>query len=203
MQQNSAPSKSQIKPVATVPVSVTVELTPNPATMKFVIDRQISATTAEFADAASAFDAPLAYKIFGFPWASRVFIGTDFVTVSKQEWVGWDILAQPLSDLIAEHIERGEPIFSERTQQAEADAGILPTDSEDVREIKRILFEEVRPAVAMDGGEINFVKFDGGIVFLTMKGACSGCPSSSITLKQGIETRLREAVPTVQEVRAI
>jgi Fe-S cluster biogenesis protein NfuA len=184
-------------------IRVYPEPTPNPSTMKFVVDREICQGTFDFPDAPSAFDSPLAYKIFGFPWASRVLLGSDFITVTKQDWVDWEILAQPLSELIAEHLQRGEPVMTERSAQVQAEAGILESDTDEVKEIKRVLFEEIRPAVAMDGGEVAFVKFDQGIVFLDMRGSCSGCPSSQITLKQGIETRLKEAVPAIVEVRAL
>ena len=180
---------------------VSFEPTPNPATMKFVVaGGPLSTATHDFADAAAAFDSPLAYKIFGFPWAAGVFIGSDFVTVTKQDWVDWDILAQPLADLIQEHLERGEPIITERSREVQAEAGILDSDTDDVKAIKRVLFEEIKPTVAMDGGDVSFNRYEDGVVYINMKGSCAGCPSSSATLKQGIEIRLKEAVPSIMGV---
>lgn len=186
-----------------VQVQVRAEATPNPATMKFVADQILCPETREYVDAPGAMESPLAYKIFGFPWASKVFLGGDFIAVTKQEWVDWDILAEPLKDLIAEHLESGEPVVHSNMAPAGADAGILESDSDDVKVIKTVLYNEIRPAVAMDGGQISFVKFEGGILFLKMQGSCSGCPSSQITLKQGIETRMKEAVPDLTEVRSV
>ena len=184
-------------------VQVRAESTPNPSTMKFVADKILCPETREYADAPSAMESPLAYKIFGFPWASKVFLGGDFVAVTKQDWVGWDILAEPLRDLIAEHLEAGEPLVHDNAVSDSSDAGILESDSNDVKMIKTVLYNEIRPAVAMDGGQISFVKYDGGVLFLKMQGSCSGCPSSQITLKQGIETRMKEAVPGLSEVRSV
>ena len=176
-------------------ISVFYEATPNPQSMKFMVTAHLSDESMNIASAADAGRSPLAKKIFGFPWASGVFIGPNFVTVTKQDWVDWDVLAEPLSGLIKEHFERGEPAMLNPV--AEED---VATDSDTVRMIKKILREEIRPAVAMDGGDIVFEKFEEGRVYLHMQGACSGCPSSAMTLKDGIETRLRAAIPDVLEV---
>ena len=183
-------------------IQITVETTPNPATLKFQISQKISDSNDEFANSGDAFRSPLASKLFGFPWTSRVFIGTDFVTVTKQDWVDWDILAEPLSGLIKEHIESGEPIISAMSQAISAH-GYSEDDSPIVRQIKQILNNEIRPAVAMDGGDIEFVDYKDQILSLQMKGSCVGCPSSSATLKQGIEVRMRELLPEIKEVVAV
>lgn len=179
---------------------VSVEPTPNPATLKFAFNSEISPRTADFKMAGEADDSPLASKIFGFPWAKEVYIGANFVSVTKAEWVDWEILAEPLAGLIREHIENGEPVMLEDTgfnseEETETDPLII--------EIKKLLDREIRPAVAMDGGDVVFRKFDSGRLYISMKGACSGCPSSQITLKEGIEVRLKEVFPQIQEVLAI
>ena len=152
----------------------------------------------EFKKVADAVSAPLARKLFGFPWTESVFIGRDFVAVTKQDWVDWETLAEPLAGLIQEHLERGEMVMQPRAETASVPGAA--GDSDDVQTIKTILDQEIRPAVALDGGDIVFHKFEDGVVYLFMQGACAGCPSSTMTLKQGIETRLKNAVPSIREV---
>jgi len=181
-------------------VEVFYEATPNPQSLKFVVTQSIADQSVQISRE-SANRSPLASKLFGFPWASEIFIGPQFVTVTKEDWVEWDVLADPLSNLIKEHIESGEPILVEATEpQAEEED---PNDPEIVRNIKKDLNAEVRPAVAMDGGDIVFSKYEDQILYLHMRGACSGCPSSMITLKQGIEARMQELFPEIKEVVAI
>ncbi|MEK6556363.1 MAG: NifU family protein [Bdellovibrionota bacterium] len=186
-------------------VEVYYEATPNPQAMKFVLTEQIANETAYFDDPQKAQRSPLATKLFGFPWASAIMVGPNFVTVTKQDWVEWQILADPLSSLIAEHIDRNEGVLLNASDVPEdqANRGILSDDSLIVKEIKRILNTEIRPAVAMDGGDIEFANYADGVLSIHMKGACSGCPSSTMTLKQGIETRMREALPEIKEVISI
>lgn len=179
--------------------NVTFEPTPNPATMKFLLHRQITTEGFDCPTAQEAERSPLASKIFGFPWTSSVYVGSDFITVTKQDWVEWDLLASPLSGLIQEHLDRNEPIVIEIVTTEEDDAN----DSPLVRNIKSVLNREIRPVVALDGGDIVFYKFEGSTLYIRMKGACSGCPSSAITLKEGIETRMRELFPEIQEVVAV
>ena len=182
-------------------ITVYYEATPNPQTMKFYTTSSIASDSVNFTTAAEAVSrSPLATKIFGFPWAAGVFIGPTFVTVTKQEWVDWDVLAEPLSGLIQEHLQSRQPVLLEGVV-AESDDN--ENDSPIIKQIKKILREEIRPAVAMDGGDITFGKFEEGRVYLHMQGSCSGCPSSALTLKEGIETRLKEAIPEVQEVVAM
>lgn len=182
-------------------ISVFYEATPNPQTMKFIATAPIATESANFTTAAEAASrSPLAAKIFNFPWSAGVFIGPNFVTVTKQEWVDWEVLAEPLSGLIQEHLQARQPVLLDGIVD-ESDEN--ENDSPIVKEIKKILREEIRPAVAMDGGDITFGKYEEGRVYLHMQGSCSGCPSSAFTLKEGIETRLRDAIPEIQEVVAI
>lgn len=183
-------------------IQVLYESTPNPQSMKFVVTEMITTNESlDCQDSISAMRSPLAQKLFGFPWAESVFIGPNFVTVTKQDWVDWDIIADPLSHLIKEHIESGSPVLlpnQEHINQVDETA-----DSDVVKKIKFILNNEVRPAVAMDGGDIVFQRFEEGIVYVYMQGACAGCPSSTITLKQGIEARLCEAIAEVKGVEQV
>jgi Fe-S cluster biogenesis protein NfuA len=180
-------------------MKVTFEQTPNPATLKFNFPDRISDASFDFPDVESTEKSPLAAKIFGFPWTAGVFIGPDFVTVTKQDWVDWDILATPLAGLLGEHIESGQPVMIE----LEASLDESENDSEVVKQIKRILQNEIRPVVALDGGDIVFSKYEDRVLYIHMRGACSGCPSSQATLKDGIETRLRELLPEIKEVVSV
>lgn len=174
------------------------EATPNPQAMKFVITKNIANETVYFDDPQKAMRSPLASKLFGFPWAQAVMIGPNFVTVTKQDWVDWTVLADPLASLIGEHLERGEDVLL-----PEAAIDQNSDESPAVQTIKHVLDKEIRPAVAMDGGDIVFNRYEDGIVYLYMQGACSGCPSSTMTLKQGIEARLKEVLPEIKEVVAL
>lgn len=184
------------------------EATPNPQAMKFIVTKKIADETVSFDDPQKAIRSPLASKIFGFPWASAVMIGPTFVTITKQDWVEWSILADPLSSLIEEHLERNEDVLLSADSNSPAtrdvaNEGVNEDDSEVVKKIKRILNTEVRPAVAMDGGDIAFDRYVDNVVYVHMRGSCAGCPSSTMTLKQGIEVRLKEAIPEIAEVVSI
>lgn len=177
---------------------VQFESTPNPQAYKFFWGEKITDQTLECMNSDEASASPLATKIFGFPWAQSVFIGNDFITIEKQDWVSWDVLAEPLANLIKEHIDQAEPIIITQTPDiAESDS---PEQSEIISKIKWVLEHEIRPAVAMDGGDIQYVSFHQGHLKIAMKGACSGCPSSQITLKEGIETHLKSLFAEVQSV---
>lgn len=127
-----------------------------------------------------------------------VFVGPSFVTVTKQDWVEWDVIAQPLAHLLEEHVVSGELVLLvDESFNAESD------DSPQVQMIKQILDDEVRPAVAMDGGDIVFHKYEDQVVYVYMQGSCSGCPSSMMTLKDGVEARLKASLPEIREVVAI
>lgn len=179
--------------------NVTFELTPNPATMKFHLHRKVTDQGFDCPTSQDAEKSPLAAKIFGFPWTSAVYVGTDFITVTKQDWVDWELLAQPLSSLIQEHLDSNEPVVIEIIQHTEDD----PNDSPMVRNIKSVLNREIRPVVALDGGDIVFHKYEDNILQIHMRGACAGCPSSTITLKEGIETRMKELFPEIKEVVSV
>jgi Fe-S cluster biogenesis protein NfuA len=195
-------------PMENTSAEVHAEMTPNPQTFRFSTNRILTETPTDFKSPQETVTAPLARKLFGFPWTAGVFIGRDFVTVTKQDWVDWETLAEPLAGIIQEHLERGDVVMMNPTKldasggpaDAAADAS---SDSDDVRAIKTILDREIRPAVAMDGGDIVFHSFEDGVVSLYMKGACAGCPSSTMTLKMGIEARLKEMIPAVREVISI
>ena len=193
--------------------TVRFESTPNPQTLRFSVERQLTETPVEFKTAAEAQFSPLAKKLFGFPWAAGVYVGRDFVTVTKQNWVDWEIIAEPLAGLIEEHLESGQPVVAPRSSSGAgmSSAGSLgrspaevdPNDSPQVAEIKRVLNEEIRPMVAQDGGDVTFAKYENGVVYVNMQGSCAGCPSSTMTLKMGIESRLKDAVPEIVEVIAL
>ena len=187
-------------------ISVSAESTPNPQSMKFTVNQVIAEENWETEDINTASRSPLAQKILGFPWAEKVFIGADFITINKADWVEWETLIDPLAQMIQEHIESKQivlsPPISEHTKKENLDNDST-NNSETVLQIKQILEKEIQPAVAMDGGFISFAGYENGTVFLKMQGACSGCPSASITLKQGIENHLKSKISEVQQVVAI
>lgn len=180
-------------------MKVSFESTPNPATLKFLLQQKVTDNAFDCPTPQDAERSPLAAKIFGFPWTSSVFVGQDFITVTKQDWVAWEILAEPLTGMIQEHIDKGEPIVVE-LQSLDDDSA---NDSPIVQNIKKLLNAEIRPVVALDGGDILFNKFENNILYIHMRGACAGCPSSTATLKEGIEVRMKEVFPEIHEVVAI
>ena len=182
-------------------MTITWETTPNPQSLKFLVGQPISEEILEITSMEQAKRSPLAGKILGFPWAKSVFLGKDFITVTKEDWVEWDILRDPLSALIQEHLEKGEPVLLPEVSKEADKPGT--EDSSSVRLIKEILQNEIQPAVAMDGGFIDFVSYKDKKVYLNLQGACSGCPSSAFTLKEGIEMRLKQSLPEIEEVVAI
>ena len=171
-------------------------MTPNPHSLKFIVDSKICDETVEIKDRSQAKRSPLALKILGFPWAKSVFLGANFVTVTKEDWLEWDMICDPLSELIQDHLNNGEKALLEKTLEQEPSK----EDSQDAQKIKEVLERDIQPAVAMDGGYIEFVSYKNGIVYLSLQGACSGCPSATLTLKQGIEERLKQFVPEIKEV---
>jgi Fe-S cluster biogenesis protein NfuA len=179
------------------------EATPNPNSMKFNVTSEIASESVYFDDPTKTLRSPLAQKLFGFPWTESVFIGPTFVTVTKQNWVDWSVIADPLSDLLAEHLEREEGVLIAATEENFETSTDDENDSAIVKQIKDILNREIRPAVAMDGGDIIFSRYENNRLYLQMQGACSGCPSSQITLKEGIEVRLKEIIPEIVEVISI
>jgi Fe-S cluster biogenesis protein NfuA len=190
-------------------MSIVYQATPNPNSMKFLTGRQIADESVFFEEPLAAARSPLAQKLFNFAWVQAVMIGPDFVTITKQSWVEWSRLADPLCGLIAEHLERNEGILLPPPKEPHAhlhkhDHGhTADAETPTVARIKEILDRDIRPAVARDGGDIIFDRFENGRVYLRLVGACSGCPSSTITLKQGVEARLRKELPEVIEVLSI
>jgi Fe-S cluster biogenesis protein NfuA len=182
---------------------IETEGTPNPATLKFLPGRDVmGAGTADFAAAAAAERSPLASGLFALPGVARVFLGGDFVTVTKTDAADWQALRPLVLGAIMEHFVAGRPVI-EGAQEDAADEDIDPADQEIVAQIKELLDTRVRPAVAGDGGDIVFRGFRDGVVKLHMQGACSGCPSSRATLKHGIENMLRHYVPEVVGVEQV
>src|ERR1700733_1593422 len=181
---------------------IQTEQTPNPATLKFLPGCTVMESgTANFTDlAAAAARSPLAERLFALPEVSGVFLGGDFITVTKAGDSDWFQLKPAVLGAIMEHFTSGLPIV---TGSDDAPAQNETADSEIVTAIKELLETRVRPAVAQDGGDIIFEDFEDGIVYLHMQGSCSGCPSSTATLKAGIENMLRHYIPEVLEVRAV
>jgi len=180
---------------------IQTEQTPNPSTLKFLPGRVVMEKgTADFADADAAHASPLAKRLFAVEGVERVFFGADFVTVTKAQGKDWQVLKPSILGGIMEHYTSGEPVIAaEETAAAE---GAAEDDDEVVAQIKDLLETRVRPAVAQDGGDIIFQDFRDGVVYLYMQGSCSGCPSSTATLKMGIENLLKHYVPEVVEVQA-
>jgi Fe-S cluster biogenesis protein NfuA len=178
---------------------IQTEDTPNPQTLKFIPGEPVMKTgTVDFASTEAAEGSPLARRLFAVEGVERVFLGSDFITVSKSAARPWHIMKPAVLGAIMEHYMAGEPAVL----AGEGDSHAAGEDDEVVRQIKEILDTRVRPAVAADGGDILFDRFEDGVVYLQMRGSCSGCPSSLATLKSGIENMLRHYLPEVSEVRA-
>ena len=182
-------------------VYVSLEFTPNPNTLKYSVNRELLATgAANFVDQGKArARSPLASLLFDVPGISGVMIGRNFVTVTKTEAGDWDVVHKSSSQIIETHLKAGNAVLNDLPAEEAHKGGTTEIENR----IREILDQEIRPAVAMDGGDITFEKFENGVVYLYLQGACAGCPSSTATLKMGIETRLREAIPEVQEVVAV
>jgi len=184
---------------------IQTEATPNPATLKFLPGKAVlPGSTRDYRDADAAAESPLAQKLFSVSGVSGVFLGQDFITVTKSD-AEWQHLKPAILGLIMDHYLSGAPVVlgSQQADEADADEFFDAEDGEIVTTIKQLLDTRVRPAVAQDGGDITFHGFREGVVFLNMKGSCAGCPSSTATLKHGIENLLRHFVPEVTEVRAV
>jgi Fe-S cluster biogenesis protein NfuA len=184
---------------------IQTEATPNPATLKFLPGKPVlPGGSRDYRDAEAAAESPLAQKLFAVRGVSGVFLGQDFITVSKAGGE-WQHLKPAILGLIMDHYLSGLPMLAGGAAQNDSgseeffEAG----DAEIVTTIKQLLDTRVRPAVAQDGGDITFHGFREGVVYLNMKGSCAGCPSSTATLKHGIENLLRHFVPEVSEVRAV
>ena len=181
---------------------IQTEETPNPATLKFLPGCEVAGSvTADFPNPESAGRSPLAERLFAVEGVTGVFLGADFVTVTKAAEKEWYLLKPAILGIIMEHFTAGRPVLM--AGAAETSEAAAEEDSEVVSMIKELLDTRVRPAVAQDGGDIIFHGFEEGVVYLHMQGACAGCPSSTATLKMGIENMLRHYIPEVVEVRAI
>ena len=183
-------------------MDIQTEFTPNPSSLKFLPGKIVMEKgTADFRNVEKAKHSPLALNLFKIDGVEGVFFGSDFISITKNDNHEWQMLKPSISETIIKHYKSGAAIMLQEEQDK---TGTSTTeDNEAVIKIKEILDTKVRPAVAKDGGDITFQSFDNGIVYLHMKGSCSGCPSSTATLKAGIENMLKHYVPEVREVRPI
>lgn len=183
---------------------IQTEATPNPETLKFVPPEPVMAGDAvtEFKDEAASEISPLAKRLFGIRGVESVFLAPDFIAVTKDGEGNWDQLSTLVVDAIRDHYLSGLPVMNDPVAETSGEKETEEGD-EVVIQIKELLEERVRPAVAADGGDITFVGFEDGIVYLELRGACSGCPSASITLKTGIENMLKHFIPEVIAVEAV
>lgn len=185
-------------------VSIYTESNPNPQSMKFMLNLMLlDGQSMDFPDVESASAAPLAQALFGFPYIRRVFFMNNFITLTKDESMDWYEAIPELKGFIREYLEAGKPVFNQ-TEMEEIAKAPAQADTDAVRKIKEILDEYIRPAVEMDGGAIRFASFDEGtgLLKVELQGSCSGCPSSTVTLKAGIENMMKRMVPQVREVVA-
>jgi len=184
---------------------IQTEQTPNPQTLKFLPGKVVmSEGTAFYQNIAEAGDSPFAKRLFSVDGVEGVFFGSDFITITKNENFDWQVMKPSVLGSIIDHFNSNEMTI-EKSDNKEADKISTNNvdDSDIVKQIKELLDTRVRPAVAMDGGDIIYNNFEDGIVYLKMQGACSGCPSSTATLKMGIENMLKHYIPEVQEVRPV
>jgi len=186
---------------------IQTELTPNPETLKFLPGRVVmNEGTAFFQKKSETINSPLATKLFAIDGVSGVFFGSDFVTITKDEAIDWQVLKPIVMGTIMDHYNSGEEIItniSDGDNKQSSSSSKVEEDTDIVKQIKELLDTRVRPSVAMDGGDIVYQDFKEGIVYLHMQGACSGCPSSTATLKMGIENMLKHYIPEVKEVRPV
>ena len=187
-------------------ISIYTEMTPNPETMKFVANKLLyPGKSIDFPDVESAKPSPLATELFGFPFIRAVFIASNFVTLTKTAETEWDDVIPAIRQFLKEYLEEGKGVINEEeivVRKSESSNDIQADDSDVVKRIKELLDNYVRPAVEMDGGAIQFKSYKDGKVNLMMQGSCSGCPSSMITLKAGIEGMMKRMIPEVKEVVA-
>jgi len=179
---------------------IQTQATPNPATIKFIPGETVlESGLRDYKSVEDAVASPLAQRLFGLQGVTGVFLADEFVSVSKADDTDWNMLKPMVMAALMEHFSTGQPVLiAEKEVKADDDEG-----DEIVLQIKELIETRVRPMVMMDGGDIEFSSFDDGIVYLTMRGACSGCPSSTMTLKSGIEGMLKHFVPEVIEVRPV
>ena len=188
-----------------VPVSIYTEATPNPEALKFVANKMLlQGNSAHFESVEDAKESPLATQLFVFPFVKEVFIMNNFVTVTKQGEQEWYEIMHEIREFVRAFVESDQTIIEDSFFANQASGNSEESsDSDAVKKIKNVLETYVKPAVEMDGGAIEYVNFENGKVELLLKGACSGCPSSTVTLKQGIEGMMKRMVPEVTEVIAV
>lgn len=187
-------------------ISIYTEMTPNPETMKFVANKLLyPGKSIDFPEPDSAKPSPLAAELFSFPFVKSVFIASNFVTLTKTQDTDWEDVKPSIRQFLKEYLEEGKVVINEDEVSTVAQPSsniVLSEDGDVVKRIKELLENYVKPAVEMDGGAIQFKKFDEGVVTLMLQGSCSGCPSSMITLKAGIEGMMKRMIPEVTEVVA-
>ncbi len=185
-------------------VSIYTEMTPNPETMKFVANKLLyPGKSIDFPDESTAAPSPLAKELFAFPFIRSVFIASNFVTLAKTPDTNWDDVIPSIREFLKEYLEEGKAVINEDQIVVKRSTDTINAGDEDVVvRIKELLENYVKPAVEMDGGAISFKGFDNGTVKLMLQGSCSGCPSSMITLKSGIEGMMKRMIPEVKEVVA-
>ncbi|MES2430306.1 MAG: NifU family protein [Bacteroidota bacterium] len=188
-------------------ISIYTEMTPNPETMKFVANKLLyPGKSIDFADEASSGPSPLAQELFTFPFIRSVFIASNFITLTKtSESDNWDDVIPTIKQFLKEYLEDGKPVVNEEAvaaMKSESSNEVTADDDDVVKRIKELLENYVKPAVEMDGGAIQFKSYEDGKVNLMLQGSCSGCPSSMITLKAGIEGMMKRMIPEVTEVVA-
>lgn len=184
------------------PVEIYLEATPNPNTLKFVTDKNlVPEGSVDFASPSSAESCPMVLDLFRFDFVRRVFMAANFVTVTKADGIDWIEVQNMVRSVIKGYLEEGKPLFKSMPQQV---SSVTPVEGEPevVSKIKVVLDEYIRPAVEQDGGAITFHSFNEGVVKVQLQGSCSGCPSSTVTLKSGIENLLKRMIPEVTEVVA-
>lgn len=180
-------------------------MTPNPETMKFVANKLLyPGKSIDFPDVESAKPSPLAIELFGFPFIRSVFIASNFVTLTKTNETDWQDVIPTIRQFLKEYLEEGKEVVNEEDiTVTQTDGNAIDADDDDVvKRIKELLENYVKPAVEMDGGAIQFKSYNDGVVNLMLQGSCSGCPSSMITLKAGIEGMMKRMIPEVREVVA-
>lgn len=185
-------------------VSIYTEMTPNPETMKFVANKLLyPGKSIDFPDEMSAAPSPLAKELFAFPFIRGVFIASNFVTLTKTPETQWEEVIPSVREFLKQYLEEGKVVLNEDQVVRKEESNTINEDDTDVvKRIKELLENYVKPAVEMDGGAISFKGYDAGVVRLMMQGSCSGCPSSMITLKAGIEGMMKRMIPEVKEVVA-
>ena len=186
-------------------ISIYTEMTPNPETMKFVANKLLyPGKSIDFPDVEAAKPSPLAIELFGFPFIKSVFIASNFVTLTKTSDTDWNDVIPSIRQFLKEYLEEGKPVINEEeVVVVRSEGNTIDADDDDVvKRIKELLENYVKPAVEMDGGAIQFKDYEDGTVTLMLQGSCSGCPSSMITLKAGIEGMMKRMIPEVKEVVA-